>query len=189
MVLLFNMGVPMIMPTMFFMVLALVPIVLIETFYLARRLGISFSSAVGSVAYANVISTIVGLPFTWFVLFLIQIVTGGTSRYDLESFSGKVIFVTLQAPWLPPLDHAEFWVFHGAALFLLIPFFFATWLIEYLVMTTKLVRKIVETHPTIEFSAAGKMLSQAVRNANLLSYGLIAMLLILSLILSAVSLR
>ena len=175
------MGVPMIMPTMYFMVLALIPIVLIESWYMSKALRIRFSRTVGRLAIANVVSTLVGLPFMWMVLFGIQVMTGGFA-YGTEGFAGKLLAVTLQAPWLPPFGPEEFWIFHSAALFLLIPFFFATWLIEYVTVRNRFAVEVTEIDSTTDTAAAEQKVLRAVRNANLLSYGLIALLVILSLV-------
>ena len=182
MILLLNMGVPMIMPTMFFMVLALIPIVLIESWYVSRALGIRFSGTVSRMGMANVVSTLVGLPFTWLLLFIVQIITGGLSSYGVNGVAGKILAVTLQAPWLLPFEPEEFWMFHSAALFLLIPFFFATWFIEYVIVRNKLSAEVVEPEHTTDDLAAQQMVFKAVGSANLLSYGLIAILLVGSLI-------
>lgn len=176
------MGVPMIIPTIYFMVLALIPIILIESFYIARRLRLSYRKTIVSVMVANLVSTVVGLPFTWGLLFLVQIITGGTSTYRVSEPFRRILEVTLQAPWLLPFEPAEFWVFHSAALFLLIPFFFATWLIEYVVMKNKLIVEITEGDPEIDLASAERKISPAIRNANLISYGIIALLLVMSLV-------
>ncbi len=144
MILLFNMGVPMIVPAMFFMILALIPIVCIEAFFISKRLAISFRRTVGSVIFGNIVSTIIGIPVTWFLLFVVQIITGGTS-FRIQGFWGHLFSVTVQAPWLPPFPEEKFWAFHAAALFLLIPFFFATWLVEYVMMRNKLAIEIVNS--------------------------------------------
>jgi hypothetical protein len=189
MILLFDMGLPMIMPTMYFMVAGLIPIVLVEALYLSKSISVRFTRIVGSVAFANIVSTLVGLPLTWLVLFLIQIVTGGTSSYGVTGIPGKVLSVTLQAPWLLPFGPEEFWVFHAAALFLLIPFFIATWLLEYVLVRNKLAIAIMETSGTSDVAAAEKSVFRGMRNANLISYGMIAILLIISLIMSGLASR
>ena len=183
---LFNMGVPMIIPAMFFMALALVPIVLIESFYIAKRLGVRFKQTVGLVTLGNVVTTLVGIPATWLVLFLIQLITGAILfGYDANGFAGQLFRVTLQSPWLFPMQDDEPWLFHFSALFLLIPFYFATWLIEYFLMRDKLAIAVVTADESIETSTAEGQVWIAVRNANLLSYSLIALLIIVSLILVA----
>lgn len=184
--LLFDMGLPMIMPTMYFMVLALVPIILIEAFYVSRVLAIRFKSALGSAAFGNIVSTIVGIPLTWFLLFIIQVISGGTSTFNVGTFARRVLEVTVQAPWILPFSREEFWVFHLAALFLLVPFFFATCLIEYVVMRNKLAIEVVDAGISADIPTAERMVFKAVRNANLISYALIALLLLVSLIFLAI---
>ncbi|HUR96987.1 MAG TPA: hypothetical protein VMZ26_02850 [Pyrinomonadaceae bacterium] len=184
MLLLFDMGVPMIMPTISFMVLALVPLVLVESLYISRVLRIRFSNTVGSVMIANLISTLAGVPFTWLLLFLLQVFTGGLSRYNATGSVGTIMSVTLQAPWLLPLGREEFWKFHLAGLFLLIPFFFATWVIEYAAVRNRLATGTVEAGHIADLRSAERMVWKAFRNANLLTYGLIASLLILSLVIN-----
>ena len=186
MIFLFNMGLPMIMPTMYFMVLALIPIVLLETWYVSKALDIRFRKAVVSIAGANVVSTLVGLPLTWLLLHLIQI-SAGEASYGVGGLAGMILSVTLQAPWLPPFGAEEFWMFHSAALFLLIPYFLATWLIEYVFVRDRLAIGLESKSPG-EVSAK-RTIFLAVRNANLLSYGLIAILLVGSLIWLAMRLQ
>ena len=182
------MGVPMIIPAMFFMAVALGPIVLIESSYIAKRLGIHLQRTVGPVALANVITTLVGIPSTWVVLFVLQLITGAAFGQRIDGFGGKLISVTLQSAWMFPYpDETAYWVFYLSALFLLIPFFFATWLVEYVVMRNKLASEVVNTNEAVEISTAERTVFRTVRNANLLSYGLIALLIVVSLILVALN--
>ena len=96
--------------------------------------------------------------------------------------SGERCTVTVQAPWVLPYSEEEFfWYFHAAALFLLIPFFFATWLIEYWVTRNKFAIEVVDSHESIDLRPAENLVWKAVRNANILSYGLIAILLVANL--------
>lgn len=82
-----------------------------------------------------------------------------------------------------PFGENESWMFPAAALFLLVPFFFATWLVEYVVMRNKLAIEIVESRSdSIELKDAEAMVFRGVRNANLLTYGLIALLLVTGLV-------
>lgn len=57
--------------------LALLPIIFIESGYGARRYDLSFRRAFLAQAAANCLSTVIGIPMTWFVLVLIQIATPG----------------------------------------------------------------------------------------------------------------
>ncbi|MGD9588374.1 MAG: hypothetical protein AB7Q37_05180 [Pyrinomonadaceae bacterium] len=183
MTLLFNMGLPMIVPAMVFMIIGLIPIILIEAIYLSKRLTIAFKPTIGSVIIANVVLTIVGIPATWLILFIVQLITGGTSSYGVNGFLGKLLSVTLQAPWLLPFGENEAWIFYVAALFLLIPFFFSTWLVEYVVMRDKLAIEVVNIeNADLDLKVAEKLVFKGTRNANLLTYGCLAFLLSAGLI-------
>ena len=183
MIFLFNMGLPMIVPAMYFMVLGMIPIDLIESLYIARRLKIRFSRTIAPVALANTLSTIVGIPLAWGVKFCVQVATGGLGAYGVKGFVGKLLAVTVQAPWLLPFGNDEQWMFHAAALFLLVPFFFATWCIEYLTMRSRLARELFDAgHAVDDPASADRSIRGAVRNANLISYGVLALLLLASLI-------
>lgn len=184
MTILFNMGLPMIVPAMYFMVIALIPIVFIEAIYLARRLTIPLRHTIGSAAFGNLLSTVVGIPAAWFILLVVQFVTGGASGYGVTGFWRKLFSFTLQAPWLLPFGEDGAWIFPAAALFLLVPFFFATWLVEYVMMRNKLAIEIVERREGIGLKGAERLVFRGVRNANLLTYGLIGLLLSLSLVVS-----
>jgi hypothetical protein len=183
---LLNIGLPMIVPVLYFMVLALVPIVLLESFYIARSLAVRFSRTVGPVALGNIVSTLVGIPVTWLLLFAIQMIVGTASGHRADGFLERILLVTLYAPWLAPSPDEMYWIFPLAALFLLIPFFFATWFVEYVVGRNKLAGAIVEVRDSIETSDAERLVWRATRNSNLLSYGIIALLIVVSSIAGAI---
>src|SRR5262245_44810039 len=97
-----NAGLPMIGVQMHLMVVALLPVVVIEAAVLRMRLGLpTLRSIVGSLL-ANAVSTFVGIPLTWFSLVCLQIVSGGGEAWGLVTPLQKVAAVTVQAPLLIP---------------------------------------------------------------------------------------
>ena len=74
-----NIGLPMVAVYLPFAWFALVPIIFIEALYGARCYYLSFSRALLAQAIANCFSTLIGIPITWFVIVLVQvaIVPGG----------------------------------------------------------------------------------------------------------------
>jgi hypothetical protein len=156
-----NAGVPMLFLAMPAFVISLLPIIAAEAVYLSKSLALSTGKAVRTVSIANVVSTVIGIPLTWVLLVLLQMVTGGGSAYGTNSTLGKVLAVTWQAPWLIPYEKDLHWMIPVAGLVLLVPFFFASWWSEYLV--SKILLKDLSA---IELKAK-------VRNANLISYGLL----------------
>jgi len=165
-----NAGVPMIFLVMPAFALSLIPIIIIEAIYLCKKLDLPAKVAGKTVTVSNIVSTVVGVPLTWFILVLIQMVTGGGGAYGLNTVFTKVLAVTWQAPWLIPYESNLNWMIPVAGLVLLIPFFFASWWSEYFV--TKKMHK--------DINAA--LLKMCVRNANLTTYGLLSLWPIIMLI-------
>jgi hypothetical protein len=194
--LLFNMGLPMIIPAMMLMVVALIPIVLLEAFVISKNLTIGFGTALWQSLLSNFVSTIFGIPITWFLLFMLQLISGGTGAYEMETIWGKFLAVTWQSPWVMPSESLSSWMVPAAMLFLLVPFFFASWYIEFLVMRDSLARSRYEIQAQsenfIEPEYDAKMavmdgfapaIKRAVRNANIVSYTLLCLITALSFVL------
>jgi hypothetical protein len=157
-----DLGVPMLFVTFPAMFVALVPIIWIEAHYALRRLGLAYRQALGVSAAANAASTVIGLPVTWLVLVGVQLLTGGGNAYGLQTLPDKLLAVTWQSPWLIPYEGELVWMIPAATLCLLVPFFFASALVEY-----QVARRMLSAHARDHVLAA-------IWRANLLSYGLLA---------------
>ena len=189
---LFDMGLPMIVPSMFLMVLALVPIIFVEGYVIAARLRLDLLKILNWVALANLASTFIGIPVTWFILALLQLVTGSGNFFKIDTFWGKLVAVTWQAPWALPHGPGYDWIVSVAMISLLIPFCFASWFLEYHVARKKLSTLLyekssdgdIENDPIIErleSEAFFPQISRAFRDANLVSYGMLVVLLVVIL--------
>lgn len=157
-----NAGVPMLVFAMPVFLISLIPIIAIETFYISKSLELSIRQSLKTVSISNLVSTIIGIPLTWLLLVLVQIVSGGGGAYETNSVMGKVMSVTWQAPWLMPDEENLHWMIPTAGLVLLIPFFYVSWWSEYLVS-----KKLNKTLPKLT-------IKDKVRNANLITYFLLA---------------
>jgi hypothetical protein len=165
-----NIGVPMIFITLPAMMFALLPIILVESYVLIRRLALPGGTAVKLSTIGNLASTLVGMPVTWFVLVLLQMGSGGGAAPGIDSYLDKLLAVTWQAAWPVEYRGHTHWIIPAATLTLMVPFFFASWLVEYLVAKWFLA------------SSTPLGLSAAVRTANLVSYGLLAALVVFKLL-------
>ena len=158
-----NAGVPMIFLVMPAFGLSLVPIVLIEAAYLSKQLNLGFRKAIKTTNISNLVSTLVGIPLTWLLLVIIQMLAGGGGGFGLDTTLGRVLSVTLQAPWLIPYESDLHWMIPTAGLVLLVPFFFVSWWSEYLV-SRRVLKELQQQSVKV-----------AVRNANIVTYALLAL--------------
>ncbi len=132
-----NMGLPMIVLHWPAMIAALVPVVILESLLVrwwAPTVGIP--RTYGGVALANVVSTAVGVPIAWGVMFAMEMAAHESQGYlwrtpaeaDLSWVETMVLFV-LGSAWLPPSEPHLHWMIPAALAVLLIPSFLASvWL-------------------------------------------------------------
>jgi hypothetical protein len=112
--------------------LAFVPIVLIEALVGFRTLAVRSGRVVIASAIANLFSTLLGIPMTWFVLALIELLGFG-SALGFETPLQKVYSVTVQSPWLMPYAERSRWMVPVAASVLSIPMYAMSVLSEYVI--------------------------------------------------------
>jgi len=124
------------------MLIALIPIIGIESWVLARTLSLSAGLALKTASLMNVLSTVFGIPVAWLILVVVQMITGGGYAYGIDTPLQKFLAVTWQAPWLIPYKSELSWMVPVATLVLFIPFFFASWFIEY-----KVAKQMLEDVP------------------------------------------
>lgn len=131
-----DVGLPMIVFMYPFMCIALIPIILIEVWVLRKSLNVSFKNAFWSTSIANLVSTLIGIPFAWLLLVALEMWTGGggVPNHGNNSIYTRFLMVTWEAPWLLPIDDKSCWMVPTASLVLLIPFFYASWFIEFWVI-------------------------------------------------------
>jgi len=160
-------GVPMIFVTLPSMLAALLPIIVVESLVFSRRLSLRVRDVLGTVSFANIVSTVVGCPLTWLAWIYVLILSGEPVD-SLDTVQARLLAVTWHAPWLPPVGPG--WMLPAAGLTLLVPFFLVSWLVEYLVVRTAL-------------EAAKPRLRSTTAIANLASYSLLAVVLLTILML------
>src|SRR5713226_3022041 len=170
--LLADMGIPMIVVTLPAMVMLLVPVIVIEGLLCKRWLGLTTLQAIKSNAVSNLASTIIGVPVAWAIMLAVEFGTLGViglvdksnAIQNWHSPLATVISFLLTSAWFGPTDRK--WVIPAATLVLLIPFFFASYWIEYFI-----VRRMVAMPDGEPPNLAYPRVRIAVRNANLITYG------------------
>ena len=121
-------------------------------------LGLSFTYSAWVVSVANVVSTLIGIPISWAVLLPLAI-------FPKKKLPGVIWRVILEGDEQP-----KPWIQLTAALFLMIPFFFASWWIEYQIAQLML--------PGLGF----RQIDDGVFVGNLVTYSILAFLVLCVLI-------
>jgi len=147
-----NAMVPIIVTGWFGMFLALVPIIAIET-VVVTRYGAHIWDSILAMSTANLASTLAGIPLA----IALEFVVGMNTPLYSES-------------WTPKDKWIREWKVPAGGVLLLIPFFLLSWWIE-----APIAAWILDDLPT-------RIANSAVRDANLLTYGLLAGLLCLALV-------
>ncbi len=135
MTLLANIGIPMLPVQWMFMVVALIPIVLIEAVIVWKRKSVSFKRSLGSSAAANAVTTLAGVPLSWGLMLLVMMTAGylteDTFSLMWDSPAVMIAYVVLNAAWLAPYEEHLNWMVPMALAVLMIPSYFLSVWIEY----------------------------------------------------------
>ena len=153
-----NVGVPMVFITLPYMIISLIPVILNEAYIVLKILVLPYLRSCKIMTISNLVSTLIGIPITWIILVLLEIFTVGDRALGLGEPATRLMSVTWQAPWLIPYESNLYWMIPSATLTLLVPFFLASWSIEYHV-SKMLLRKTDK-----------RILNSAIFNANLTTY-------------------
>ena len=166
-----NAGLPMIFITFPYMLLAFIPIFLIEGVVYKKRLNMSYGSSFSVSFLANLLSTLIGFPLAWLLSLVVEILLS-LSQQGATGTVSKVLLTVLGPAWLaPPIETADQWYVSLSAFFGLIPaYFISVW------MELFVARRCFDEVDI-------KEVKKAVRAANLLTYGILgAVCLILALV-------
>jgi hypothetical protein len=116
-------GVPMIFLEMPAMLIALIPVIIIETLIAKRLTKLNWKPCGAGIALANLGSTFIGIPLAWGLMLGLEILTTGGTALGITNPLHKLAAVTLQAAWLIPYEEHFYWMVPSATVMLLIPTF------------------------------------------------------------------
>ncbi len=164
-------GIPMIFLTFPLMLMLLIPVVIVEGLLCRKWLNLATWEAMKSNLVSNLASTIIGVPLAWAVMLGVEFIMFGiidtnNAISNWRSPIAQVISLLLASAWIGPPDQNNAWVIPAATLVLLVPFFLASYAIEYRVMKF-MVGMPQGGPPTLAYPRV----RTAVRNANLITYG------------------
>lgn len=159
-------GIPMLVLTIPALALAFIPVVIIEGYILFKYLKISKKLAFKTATISNLVSTFIGIPITWIAFTLVDVLVltlVGLENQTPELFL-KILNVISTLFW--GFDAEPQWMRLTVNAILLIPFFFISWLIE-----LKITKKILKLSDEA-------LIKKAVLVGNLISYGLLELLVL-----------
>ena len=170
-------GLPMIFLTFPAMGALLLPIILIEAWLCRRWLGLSPWTSIKANAVANFLSTLIGVPVAWgamlgveFFVFSALTDIPVVKRFaNADSPIARIVGTMLSSAWLGPDEKNLYWMVPLAVFTLLIPTFFLSVLIE-----RWIVDHMVGLPDETEADLASSRVRRAVRDANLVTYGMLA---------------
>ena len=166
-----NAGIPMIIPAWMGMAVVLVPVIVLERLVLKRVLAISWLRSLWVTTASNLTSTVVGIPLTWVVLLAVQLLYSSLGiRIDYQVPVQRFLEFLPSSAWIFAGGDDGNWMVPVSMLIVLVGFFFASWAIE--------LRVIKIMQPEQEPLS----LRRAVMRANLLSNGLLALILLWALL-------
>ena len=153
------------------MLALLIPVIAIEGFLCKKWLGLTTWEAMKSNTVSNLASTLIGVPVAWAIMFGVEMVAFGVIQrgnaiQNWQSPIAKVIWLFLGSAWIGPTNDKNVWLIPAATLVLLVPFFLASYGIEYRVI--KFMVGMPEGGPP---NLSYPRVRIVVRNANLITYG------------------
>ena len=138
MIVLANVGLPMLMLGLPLLALALIPVAGLEAAWYRYALRLTWQQAGRGSWRANLWSTFIGLPLAWaclagveIVIMVILQVAGEPSPISLsDSLLASYLYLVLSSPWLVPLPGDMGVIMAGAGLVLLVPAYVVSYIGE-----------------------------------------------------------
>jgi hypothetical protein len=169
--LLLDTGIPLITLNLFAIILLLIPVIIVEALFYKKWLKLATGPAFKSSALSNIISTIAGYAIVIAIAFLIGL---GVNGFRMSPIANLMLWLN-GSTWMQ-VANAHFLI-PVVCLLTFLPFFLVSYLIEYVVVRAMLRRSL----PTVSGITVHR-LRRAVRNANLVTY--LAMFIIVSVYLT-----
>jgi hypothetical protein len=162
-----DIGIPMLFVQLPTMLVALVPVIVVEAVLMRRWLKLSYREVFGAATLANVTSTLLGVPLAWGIALAVEFasfmpLSFAAFHWHWHWFDNSVVALlaqcTLGIAWLTPAEEELRWMIPVAAAGLLVPSFFVSVWIERSICRKRL-REVDEA-----------AVNDCVKRANLVSY-------------------
>jgi len=125
-----DVGVPMIIVQWPAMLWALVPVIVVESLLIRHWLSLSCANAFKGTSIANLVSTLVGVPIAWLIMFALELgINGSHGSVKTNSPALDALHFLAGIAWLTPNEKNIYWEVPTALALLLIPtFFISVWI-------------------------------------------------------------
>ena len=168
-------GVPVIFITLPIMSIALIPIILIESFVLRHYIKFNFKKIVFPVGIANAATVIIGYPLSWGLLLVIELITtGGGCGPGFDTIGKSILTVLLESAWLCPWEDQLYWTLPIAIIIGLVVAFFISVYVEYFIIKRF-------------FKKEKQKMKKAVWVANIISYTILILFSLIYLIVGLIN--
>lgn len=125
-------GVPIIFLSYPLMIIALLPIIIIESYVFLKNIKTSFKESILSIVVGNIVSALVGLPLAWGMLLILEkITTDFACGPGFNTIKDSIITTIIESAWICPWDDQLYWLIPTAVIINLIIAFFISIFIEF----------------------------------------------------------
>lgn len=111
-------------------VMALIPIILVESWVATHTFKTTWKSVWPAITKANLVSMLLGFPVMWFLYLVVDLIVGGDTAHGLDTAAQRIYAVTVQAAWLIPYEDDMYWMVPCAAIVMFVPAYFMSVYIE-----------------------------------------------------------
>jgi hypothetical protein len=168
--LLADIGIPMIFLTLPLMLMLLLPVIAVEAYFYRRWLDLTKWQATKCSAVSNLVSTLIDIALAWGIMVGVEFGTMGLTdgNHYVRTWKSPIadlVLFFLSSAWIAPVEGMREWLIPAATLSLLVPFFFTSYAMEYLIL--KFMVGMPDGGPP---SLSYFRVRLAVRNVNLVTY-------------------
>jgi hypothetical protein len=100
-----NAGIPMLALAWPAYWIALVPVIVFEGIMARKIIGLEWGKSFKASTVANLVSTFLGIPITWLLLFLVEMAIAYSAHYmEMSGDLSAIVLFPFMAAWLPPVE-------------------------------------------------------------------------------------
>jgi hypothetical protein len=131
-----DVGIPMIVIEWPLMLMAMVPVIILEALLIRRWVSLSYRDAFKGTTAANVVSTLAGVPLSWLMMLAVEYAVGlpmdiaaDKLHLNVDGPVFRVVSMLVSVAWIGGEDASMKWIIPACIAILLVPcFFLSVWI-------------------------------------------------------------